>query len=321
MENEDRALRPESFDTFLGQEEAKHNLRVFVASAKARGEVLCHLLFQSQPGLGKTSLAHVVANEMGSRLIVVNGPALKSKGELAGILLNLKKGDILFIDEIHSLHPKVEEILYPAMEDGKLEIVSGEGVTASALTLELAPFTLIGATTRAGMLQRPLRDRFGEIIQMVPYSDEELSQIVLKNAGKLNLMIDHSAAMEIARRSRGTPRIANRLIRRVRDFATYENVYVVNQALVCRVCNNLGIDSIGLDKISREYLNVLSNRGAVALNTLVSLLGESKDTIEEVIEPNLLRFGLIDKTPKGRVITPDGSQHIHPANERMLRAV
>jgi Holliday junction DNA helicase RuvB len=245
--------------------------------------------------------------------VVVNAPAIKTKGELAGLLVSLKAGDILFLDEIHSLHPKVEEILYPAMEDFKLEVVAGEGITATALVIELAPFTLIGATTREGMLTRPLRDRFGMVVQMQLYTQEELSSIVRASASKLGLSCTQDGATELARRARGTPRIANRLLRRVRDYALYQGSSVVDAAIVEQTCDALGVDKAGLDQASQKYLRLLTERSAsLGLDILTSLLGESKDTVEDVIEPNLMRLGFIDRTPKGRVATPAGYRHLFP---------
>jgi Holliday junction DNA helicase RuvB len=311
----DRALRPDTFEGFIGQEEHKFNLQVFVSAAKGRGEALDHILLSGPPGLGKTTLAQILANEMGSRLVVVNAPSIKTKGELAGILLGLKKGDILFLDEIHSLKPAVEEILYPAREDFKLEVVAGEGAMANAITMPLEPFTLLGATTRAGMLQRPMRDRFGEIVQMQPYTAEELAIIISGNARKLGLVCESEGALELARRSRGTPRIANRLLRRVRDFAHFEGHSSLNAEIVRKTCERLGIDSAGLDRSSQRYLRLLAQKNSpVGLNVLAQTMGESKDTIEEVIEAHLLRIGFIERGSKGRSVTSAGLRHLYPEN-------
>lgn len=304
----DRALRPTSFDGFLGQEEAKHNLRVCVHGALSRGEPLDHVLLAGPPGLGKTTLAAILANEMGARIVVVNAPGIKTKGELASLLTSLRRGDVLFLDEIHSLNAKIEEVLYPAMEDYRLEVVAGN----KALTIALEPFTLIGATTRAGMLQRPLRDRFGMTVNMVPYSVEELRTIAGESARKLGVVLDPSGAEELARRSRGTPRIANRILRRVRDFALYDGVDAVDAVAVARTCDQLGVDAAGLDPTMRRYLRTLCEKNSpVALSTMVALLGESKDTVEEAIEPFLLRLGLIERTPRGRVATAAGNAHMY----------
>jgi Holliday junction DNA helicase RuvB len=306
-ENLDRALRPTTFADFLGQEESKANLEVYVQAARARGEALDHILLAGPPGLGKTTLAGILANEMGAKLVVVNAPSIKTKGELASVLASLRKGDILFLDEIHSLNNRVEEVLYPAMEDYKLEVVAGN----QPLTISLEPFTLIGATTRAGMLQRPLRDRFGVTIEMQLYSNEELAQIANKSAEKLGMVCSRGGDEELARRARGTPRIVNRILRRVRDFAQVKATSIVDEELVKFTCERIGIDSIGLDLNSRRYLQVLAEKNKpIALTTLVSILGESKDTIEEVIEPTLMRLGLVEKTSQGRVITKAGNAHL-----------
>jgi len=306
-ENLDRALRPTTFDDFLGQEESKANLEVYVKAALSRREALDHILLAGPPGLGKTTLAGILANEMGAKLVVVNAPSIKTKGELASVLASLRKGDILFLDEIHSLNNRVEEVLYPAMEDFKLEVVAGN----QPLTIKLEPFTLIGATTRAGMLQRPLRDRFGVLVEMQLYTEDELTQIVTKSAEKLGMVCTDRGAKELARRARGTPRVANRILRRVRDFAQVQVTNIVDDRLVEYTCDRLGIDCIGLDVNSQRYLRVLAEKNQpVAFTTLVSLLGESKDTIEEVIEPNLMRLGLVEKTPKGRIITKTGNAHL-----------
>lgn len=304
----DRALRPTNFDGFLGQDEAKRNLQVYVHGALERGEPLDHVLLAGPPGLGKTTLAGILANEMGARLVVVNAPSIKTKGELASLLTSLRSGDILFLDEIHSLNNKVEEVLYPAMEDYRLEVVAGN----RALTINLEPFTLIGATTRAGILQRPLRDRFGVTVNMRPYSVDELKVIATESARKMGVALNESGAEELARRSRGTPRIANRLLRRVRDFAQFDGLDSVGAESVARTCDRLGIDSLGLDPTMQRYLNIVCEKGsAVALSTMVALLGESKDTVEDIIEPFLLQLGLIERTPRGRVATTAGNAHLY----------
>jgi holliday junction DNA helicase RuvB len=307
--NSDRALRPKTLDDFIGQSETVANLRVFIQAALQRGDALDHQLYAGPPGTGKTTLAQIIANEMGSKLVTVNAPALKTKGELASLLASLKKGDILFLDEIHSLNPKIEEVLYPAMEDYRLVVVAGN----NPLNIALEPFTLIGATTLAGKLQRPLRDRFGVIVEMQLYSEDELSGIVHKSASKLGLSCDDVGARELARRSRGTPRIANRLLRRIRDFAQYLGTSHLDAAIVQETCHRLGIDTLGLDRTSQRYLQILAEKGKPqGLNSLVSLLNEPKDTIEEVIEPHLMRLGLMEKTHKGRAITHKGYYHLYP---------
>lgn len=305
----DRALRPMTFAEFVGQEHEKHNLQVYVAAARQRDEALDHILFAGPPGLGKTTLAGILANEMGSKLVTVNAPSIKTKGELASLLAGLQKGDILFLDEIHSLNAKIEEVLYPAMEDYRLVVMAGN----TALNIELEPFTLIGATTLTGKLQRPLRDRFGVVVEMQLYSEEQLSGIVQTSACKLGLPCDESGARELARRARGTPRIANRLLRRVRDFAQYLNMSHIDVGIVREACERVGVDALGLDRTSRRYLQILAEKQtALGLNTLVSLLGESKETIEEVIEPHLMRLGLMEKTAKGRMLTRKGYYHLYP---------
>jgi Holliday junction DNA helicase RuvB len=311
MDNSDRALRPENFVDFIGQTDAIRNLRTFAAAAKSRGEVLEHVLISGPPGLGKTTLAAIIAAEMGSRLKVVNSPSVRNKGDLASVLLSLEDGDVLFLDEIHSLKLDVEEILYPAMEDGKLQIVTGHGSSSEAINMPLAKFTLIGATTRPGLISQPLRDRFGESVQLQLYSVEELTSIVLRTAKKLGVHCDDSAASEIARRSRGTPRLANRLFRRVRDFMYSQSVTIMTIELVKDSCKSLGIDSAGLDVLSQNYLKFLFKANKPAgLNVIASVLGESKDTIDESIEPYLMRMGFITRTPSGRIITAEGRKHL-----------
>lgn len=301
----DRALRPTGFDEFLGQESSKKNLQIYVHGAKTREEALDHVLLAGPPGLGKTTLAHILANEMGSQIVVVNAPSIRKKGELASLLTSLKKGDILFLDEIHSLSNKIEEVLYPAMEDYRLEVMAGN----RALTIKLEPFTLIGATTRTGMLQRPLRDRFGVIVEMQLYGVEELA-IIIQNSGiKLGVDVCEGGAEELARRSRGTPRVANRLLRRIRDFAAFEGTRMITDDIVREACGRLGIDKLGLDRTMQRYLRILVDQEIVALSTMTSLLGESKDTVENVIEPFLMQRGLIEKTPKGRSATSAGYEH------------
>ena len=306
-----RALRPTKLCDFVGQEQAKKNLEVYIQSAKYRGESLDHTLLSGPPGLGKTTLANIVANEMGANLHVVNSPSIRQKGELAGLLISLKKNDILFLDEIHALHPKVEEILYTAMEDYKLEVVAGQGALSTAICIDLNPFTLIGATTRDGMLTRPLRDRFGEIVQMQLYTEDELTSIVISSSKKLGITPTHDGARELARRARGTPRIVNRLLRRVRDFTQFGGQSELTVDTVKYTCNRLGIDSAGLDRVSQRYLSILAERGIpISLNNMSSFVNETRETIEESIEPNLLRFGFIELTPKGRIITRKGMSHL-----------
>lgn len=307
----DRALRPTSFNNFLGQEDSKRSLGVAVRAARARGEAMDHVLLAGPPGLGKTTLAQILAYEMGSRLVTVNAPSIRVKGDLAAILLDLNPCDVLFLDEIHSLHPKVEEVLYPAMEDHKLSVMTGQGQSASAVVIPLSPFTLVAATTRSGMLSGPLRDRFGEIVQMQFYTEQELSIIVQANAPKLEVSCTHDAALNIARRSRGTPRIANRLLRRSRDFAQEYGYTIVDCNAVLAACEAIGVDSVGLDRTSRKYLEILvSRRVAAGVETISAILGESRDTIEESVEPYLMRIGFVERTSKGRIATSLGEQHL-----------
>jgi len=309
--DQERALRPKTFAEFLGQETSKRSLQVYVRGALSRGEPLDHVLLAGPPGLGKTTLAGILAAEMGARLVVVNAPSVKTKGELASLLTSLRRGDILFLDEIHSLNAKIEEVLYPAMEDLRLEVVAGN----RALTIRLEPFTLIGATTRAGMLQRPLRDRFGVTVEMQPYTVEELSRIAMESSRKLGVPCDADGAAEVARRSRGTPRVANRILRRVRDFAHAAGHRTANRDIVAYTCDQLGIDRAGLDKASRRYLQILAERGVpTALKTLTALLGESQDVVEEVVEPGLMRLGFVEVTPRGRTATPAGLAHLGAGN-------
>lgn len=312
MNNSDRALRPENFSDFIGQTNVIRNLRTFAAAAKSRGEVMEHILISGPPGLGKTTLAAIIAAEMNAHIKVVNAPSVRNKGDLANVLLSLEDGDILFIDEIHSLKLDVEEILYPAMEDGKLQIITGHGPNTSAINMPLAKFTLVGATTRPGLISQPLRDRFGESIQLQLYSVDELASIVLRTAEKLNIECTHSAALEIARRSRGTPRLANRLFRRVRDFMYNQSDTSISIELVKSTCKSLGIDKAGLDNLSRGYLEFLfKNNKPAGLDVIASVLGESKDTIDSSIEPYLIRMGFVTRTPSGRMITSEGQQHIN----------
>jgi len=308
----DRALRPATFADFLGQEDSKRSLGVAVRAARARGEAMDHVLLAGPPGLGKTTMAQILAKEMGSRLVTVNAPSIRVKGDLAAVLLDLNPCDVLFIDEIHSLHPKVEEVLYPAMEDYKLSVMTGQGQSASAVVIPLAPFTLVAATTRSGMLSQPLRDRFGEIVQMQFYTVEELSVIVRASASKLGVSCTADAASEIARRSRGTPRIANRLLRRSRDFAQESGSSTVDHAAVLAASESVGVDHAGLDRTSRRYLEALAARrgSAVGVEAMAALLGESRDTVEESVEPYLMRIGFVERTPKGRVATALCERHL-----------
>ncbi|MBX3230851.1 MAG: Holliday junction branch migration DNA helicase RuvB [Labilithrix sp.] len=317
LTNEDapleRALRPKTLDDYVGQEKHKENLRVFVQAAKQRGEPLDHLLLSGPPGLGKTTLAQILAHEMGVELHMTNGPVVEHKGALAAFLTKLQKNDILFIDEIHRLNPIVEESLYPAMEDYRVEIMTGEGAFASALAIPLQPFTLIGATTRTGLLTAPLFSRFGHIIRLDFYPVEDLAKIVERSAHLLGIGIGKSAAIGVARRSRGTPRIANRLLRRVRDFAEVVGSGSIDDAIVARASEALDVDSAGFDEMDRRLLRVIIedyDGGPVGVETLAAALGEPRDTIEDVYEPYLLQQGYLGRTPRGRVATKRAYEHL-----------
>lgn len=315
-ENVDRALRPSLLNEYVGQEAIREQLQIFIAAAKLRGEPLDHLLLFGPPGLGKTTLAHIVAHEMGVNLRQTSGPVLERPGDLAAMLTNLEPHDILFIDEIHRLSPVVEEILYPALEDYQIDIMIGEGPAARSIKIDLPPFTLIGATTRAGSLTNPLRARFGIVNQLQFYTPEELSRIVRRSAGLLNVGIDETGAFEIARRSRGTPRVANRLLRRVRDYAEVKHDGRITKEVAAAALKMLNVDPEGLDMIDTHFLRTIIEKfsgGPVGIENLAASVGEDRDTLEDVVEPYLIQQGFVQRTPRGRVATPLAWQHFRLA--------
>ncbi|MCK8484737.1 Holliday junction branch migration DNA helicase RuvB [Aliiroseovarius sp. S2029] len=309
----DRALRPQTLGDFIGQAEARANLRIFIESARKRGEAMDHVLFHGPPGLGKTTLAQIMARELGVNFRMTSGPVLAKAGDLAAILTNLEANDVLFIDEIHRLNPVVEEVLYPALEDFELDLVIGEGPAARTVRIELQPFTLVGATTRLGLLTTPLRDRFGIPVRLQFYSVDELHEIVTRNAVKLGAPADEDGAREIAKRARGTPRIAGRLLRRVVDFAVVEGDGRITRDLADNALTRLGVDHLGLDGADRRYLGLMAEHyggGPVGIETLSAALSESRDALEEVIEPFLLQQGLIQRTPRGRMLGQIAWRHL-----------
>ena len=306
------SLRPQTLDDYIGQSKIKENLRVYIEAARQRGDALDHVLFYGPPGLGKTTLAGIIANEMGTHLKVTSGPAIEKPGEMAAILNNLEEGDLLFVDEIHRLNRQVEEVLYPAMEDYCIDIMIGKGSAARSVRLELPKFTLVGATTRAGLLTAPLRDRFGMIHHLEFYSVEELQHIIMHSARILAVEIDRNGALEMARRSRGTPRLANRILKRVRDFAQVKYDGVITEEVARVALDLMDVDKLGLDHIDRNLLLTMIQKfdgGPVGLDTLAAAIGEDAGTIEDVYEPYLIKNGLINRTPRGRVVTDTCYHH------------
>ena len=312
-EKMESSLRPQQLSDYIGQEKIKKSLKIYIEAAKSRGDSLDHILFYGPPGLGKTTLAQIIANEMKVNIKITSGPAIEKPGEMAAILNSLQEGDILFVDEIHRISRQVEEVLYPAMEDFAIDIMIGKGPTARSIRLDLPKFTLVGATTRAGMLSAPLRDRFGVIHRMEFYNEKELSQIIIQSANVLGILVDNESAVEMARRSRGTPRLANRTLKRVRDYAQVRNNGIVSIDIVKEALSLLEVDDKGLDHTDHEILTTMIEKfagGPVGLDTLAAAIGEDAGTIEDVYEPYLIKCGFINRTPRGRVVTQQGYEQM-----------
>ncbi len=309
----DTHLRPQRLDEFIGQSKVKENLKVFIAAAKSRGEALDHVLFAGPPGLGKTTLAQIMSRELGVNFRATSGPVIAKAGDLAALLTNLEDRDVLFIDEIHRLNPAVEEILYPAMEDFQLDLIIGEGPAARSVRIDLAKFTLVGATTRTGLLTTPLRDRFGIPVRLDFYNQDELLEIVKRGARVMQVNVSEEGAQEIAKRARGTPRIAGRLLRRVRDFASVANADVIDRGVADRALSALDVDNRGLDSLDHRYLTCIAMNfggGPVGIDTIAASLSESRDALEDIVEPYLLQLGFLNRTPRGRLLTPHAFKHL-----------
>lgn len=318
IEDEESSLRPASFDEYVGQHDLKENLRVFVGAAKMRDETLDHVLFYGPPGLGKTTMSMIIANEMGTHIKITTGPSIEKAGDLVALLTSLEPGDVLFIDEIHRLNKVVEEILYPAMEDFCVDVMIGKDATTRSVRIDLPPFTLVGATTRAGDISAPLRDRFGIVAKLDYYKDEELRDIISRTSKVYGMTMEEEAKMELARRSRGTPRIANRLFRRVRDFAQFYGDEIITKDRTMQALDRLKVDNLGLDDVDHKYLLGIINRfqgGPVGLEALAASIGEERMTLEDVYEPYLLQKGLIKRTSRGRIATDLAYRHFHITRE------